>query len=93
LGISAEPNGQDQEHGIEIMAITGLLDPNMNWWKLISEYLWLRMIPDDKIKTWRLVHWAKGYIIHDSELCHHSYDRTTSRMRGSSPKIILGDSW
>jgi hypothetical protein len=41
---------------------------NTNRQKLVSEYLRLRAIPDDEIKTRRLVRWAKVYLIHDGEL-------------------------
>jgi hypothetical protein len=61
-----------REHGTEIAAITGQPDSNMDWQKLVSEYLWLRTMPDDEIETQRLPCWAKGYLIYDNELYHHS---------------------
>jgi hypothetical protein len=52
---SAGPIGQDQEPGVEIASITGSPSPDADWQKAISEYLRLKTILDDEIKTRCLV--------------------------------------
>jgi ribonuclease HI len=55
LGTPVRPFGQARELGMEIAAITGPPSSDTDWRKPISEYLQLRMIPDDEIETQRLV--------------------------------------
>jgi ribonuclease HI len=43
--------GEAQELGSEIAIVIGSPDSNADWRKLISEYIWLRVIPDDEIET------------------------------------------
>jgi hypothetical protein len=64
-GILAEPE-------TKIAAIIGLPGSDADRWKLISEYLQFRAILNDETETWRLVRWAKGYLIHDGELYRRS---------------------
>jgi hypothetical protein len=73
-GTSAGPTGQGREPRVEIVAITELPDPDVDWKGLISEYLQLRMIPDKDTETRRLTRWATEYLIHNGEL----YRRSTS---------------
>jgi hypothetical protein len=56
----------------EIIAVVSLSDPDADWQKPISEYLRLGTIPDDETETQHLARWAKGYLIHNDELYHHS---------------------
>jgi hypothetical protein len=73
-GTLVGPTCQVWEPGSEIAAITGPPDSDTDRWKLISEYLRLRTIPDNKIKTRCLACRVKRYLIHDDEL----YYRNTS---------------
>jgi hypothetical protein len=66
------PTSQAREPVTKIAAITMPPGSNMDWQKPISKYLRLGAIPNDKTETWRLVRWAKGYLIHDGELYHRS---------------------
>jgi hypothetical protein len=50
---------------VEIVVITGPSRLDMDRWKLISKYLWLRTVPDDETETQCLAHWVKGHLIHD----------------------------
>jgi hypothetical protein len=62
---------QGQEPRSEVAVITDSSGSNPNWQKLIFECL-LRVVPDDKIETQRLMRQAKGYLIHDNELYHRT---------------------
>jgi hypothetical protein len=53
---STEPIGQGREPGVEIAAITRPPSPDADRRKGISEYLRLKTILDDEIKTRRLAH-------------------------------------
>jgi hypothetical protein len=61
----ASPIGQDQEPRREVATIVGLPSPDVDWQKLISEYLRCGTIPDDETETRCLAHRAKGYLIHN----------------------------
>jgi hypothetical protein len=72
-GTLVRPTCQTWEPRSEIAAITGPPDSDVDWWKLISEYLQLGTIPDDKVETRCLARRVKGYLIHDDELyCHNT---------------------
>jgi hypothetical protein len=72
LGASTGRIEPNQKPEGEIAAVVGPLDPDAYWQKLISEYLWFGMIPDDEIETRSLVRRAEGYLIHNDELYHRS---------------------
>jgi hypothetical protein len=56
----------------ELVAVVGLPNRVVDWWKPVTEYLQLGMIPEDETKTRRLSCRAKGYLIHDKELYRHN---------------------
>jgi hypothetical protein len=72
LGTLTKSVGQVWEPGKEIATITSQPGSDTDGWKPISEYLRPRMMLDDEMETRHLVGRAKGYLIHNSELYHHS---------------------
>jgi hypothetical protein len=68
-GTPVGPTGQAWELGVEIVAINGLLGSDTDWKKSIFGYLRLRTMPNDETETRCLTRQAKGYLIHDNELC------------------------
>jgi hypothetical protein len=65
-------HGHIRELGSVVAAVTEPSNFDLDGRKPISEYLWLRTIPNDETENQHLVCRAKGYLIHDDELCHHS---------------------
>jgi hypothetical protein len=63
---------QGREPEREIVTIVRQPSRNVDCQRPISEYLWLGTIPDDETEIQRLACWAKGYLIHNSELYHCS---------------------
>jgi hypothetical protein len=61
LGTSRRSVGQVWESRMEIVAITGQSGSNTDGWKLISEVLQLRTMPDDEMETRHMARRAKGY--------------------------------
>jgi hypothetical protein len=60
------------EPGSEVAVVPQSSSFDTDWHKLLSEYLYLKAIPDSKPEARRLARQAKGYLIHDDELYHHS---------------------
>jgi hypothetical protein len=52
----------------ELVAIVGPPIPKIDWWKPITDYFQLWIIPYDETETRHLAQRAKGYLIHDNEL-------------------------
>jgi hypothetical protein len=71
LGTSAEPIGQAQEPGGEIVTVVGPPSLDADWQEPIFEYLRLGTILDNETETQHLARRAKGYLIHNDELYHH----------------------
>jgi hypothetical protein len=71
---SARPSEPNSGLRQEIAAVVRPPSPEADWQKPISGYLWLGTIPNNEIKTQRLPHRSKGYLIHNDEL----YRRNTS---------------
>jgi hypothetical protein len=57
---------------MDVVVVTGPPNPDMNWWKPISQYLQLEATPNDETETQQLVCQPKGYLIHSDELYHRS---------------------
>jgi hypothetical protein len=72
LGTPPGPTGLAGEPRSEIATVVEPFVSKPDWRILVSMYLRLGAIPDNKVKTWRLARRAKRYLIHDDELYHHS---------------------
>jgi hypothetical protein len=71
-GASAGPTGLNRKLRGEIAVVVRPPNPDVEWQKLISKYLRLGTIPDDKTETGRLARRAKGYLTNNDKLYHHS---------------------
>jgi hypothetical protein len=71
-GTPSGPTGQGQKPGSKVAAVTESSGSDPDWRKPIFEYLRLGAISDNETETWHLARRAKGYLIRDDELYHHS---------------------